>query len=139
MEKVTAAAVQATPVFLDREATVDKACRLIEEAASHGAGLVVFPETFVPTYPDWVWRSTPWSLDPVWFGRLQDQAVVVPSAATEALGRAAGRARAYVSIGINERDRAGSTLYNTQLYLGPDGSLLGKHRKLMPTGGERLV
>ena len=139
MDKVTAAAVQATPVFLDREATVDKACRLIEEAGAAGAGLVVFPETFVPTYPDWVWRSTPWSLDPAWFGRLQDQAVVVPSAATEALGRAAGRARAYVSIGVNERDPAGSTLYNTQLYLGPDGSLLGKHRKLMPTGGERLV
>jgi predicted amidohydrolase len=88
VQKVVAAAVQATPVFLDREATVDKACRLIEEAASNGAGLVVFPETFVPTYPDWVWRSTPWSLDPAWFGRLQDQAVVVPSAATEALGRA---------------------------------------------------
>jgi nitrilase len=65
--------------------------------------------------------------------------VVVPSAATEALGRAARRARAYVSIGVNERDPVGSTLYNTQLYLGPDGSLLGKHRKLVPTGGERLV
>jgi nitrilase len=139
MEKVVAAAVQATPVFLDREATVDKACRLILEAAANGAGLVVFPETFVPTYPDWVWRSTPWSLGAAWFGRLQDQAVVVPSAATEALGRAARRARAYVSIGVNERDPVGSTLYNTQLYLGPDGSLLGKHRKLVPTGGERLV
>src|SRR5215217_160790 len=70
MEKVTAAAVQATPVFLDREATVAKACRLIAEAAAAGAGLVVFPETFVPTYPDWVWRSTPWGTAREWFGRL---------------------------------------------------------------------
>jgi nitrilase len=139
LQKVTAAAVQATPVFLDRDATVAKACRLVEEAAANGAGLVVFPEAFVPTYPDWVWRSTPWGPGSAWFARLQDQAVVVPSPATEALGRAARRAGAYVSIGVNERDPAGSTLYNTQLYLGPDGTLLGKHRKLMPTGGERLV
>jgi nitrilase len=139
LEKVTAAAVQAAPVFLDRDATVDKACRLVGEAAAGGAGLVVFPETFVPTYPDWVWRSTPWGPGPGWFGRLLDQAVVVPSAATEALGEAARRAGVYVSIGVNERDQVGSTLYNTQLYLGPDGALLGKHRKLMPTGGERLV
>jgi nitrilase len=139
MDKVTAAAVQATPVFLDREATVAKACRLIEEAAANGAGLVVSPETFVPTYPDWVWRSPPWGTGSAWFARLQDQAVVVPSAATEALGRSAARAGAYVSIGVNERDPAGSTLYNTQLCLGPDGALLGKHRKLMSTGGERLV
>ena len=139
MEKVTAAAVQATPVFLDREATIDKACRLIGEAAAAGAGLVVFPETFVPTYPDWVWRSTPWGTAGEWFGRLLDQAVVVPSPATEAIGAAAGRAGVWVSIGVNERDPAGSTIYNTQLYLGPDGAVVAKHRKLMPTGGERLV
>jgi nitrilase len=139
MDKVTAAAVQAAPVFLDREATVDKACRLIEEAAAGGAGLVVFPETFVPTYPDWVWRSTPWGAAGSWFGRLLDQSVVVPSATTEAIGAAAAKARVYVSIGVNERDPAGSTLYNTQLYLDPDGAVVAKHRKLMPTGGERLV
>jgi nitrilase len=137
VEKVLAAAVQATPVFLDREATVEKACRLVGEAAAAGAGLVVFPETFVPAYPDWVWRSTPWGPTAAWSARLLDQAVAVPSPATEALGRAARQARVYVSVGVNER--AGSTIYNTQLYLGPDGSLLGKHRKLMPTGGERLV
>jgi nitrilase len=134
MEKVTAAAVQATPVFLDREATVDKACRLIGEAAAAGAGLVVFPETFVPTYPDWVWRSTPWGTAGEWFGRLLDQAVEVPSPATEAIGAAAREAGVWVSIGVNERDPAGSTIYNTQLYLGPDGALAAKHRKLMPTG-----
>jgi nitrilase len=139
MEKVTAAAVQATPVFLDREATVAKACRLIAEAAAGGAGLVVFPETFVPTYPDWVWRSPPWRTAGEWFGRLLDQAVVVPSPATEAIGAAARQAGVWVSIGVNERDPAGSTLYNAQLYIGPDGAVAAKHRKLMPTGGERLV
>jgi nitrilase len=139
MEKVRAAAVQATPVFLDREATVAKACRLIAEAAAGGAGLVVFPETFVPTYPDWVWRSPPWRTAGEWFGRLLDQAVVVPSPATEAIGAAARQAGVWVSIGVNERDPAGSTLYNAQLYIGPDGAVAAKHRKLMPTGGERLV
>jgi nitrilase len=138
VETVVIAAVQAAPVFLDREATVDKACRLVEKAAADGAGLVVFPETFVPTYPDWVWRSRPWDDGEAgWFDRLLDQAVELPGPATEALGEAARATGTYVSIGVNERD--GSTLYNTQVYVGPDGTLLGKHRKLMPTGGERLV
>jgi hypothetical protein len=64
MKKVTAAAVQATPVLLDREATVDKSCVLIKEAGTNGAGLVVFPETFIPTYPDWVWRAPVWDGPP---------------------------------------------------------------------------
>ena len=137
-DKVTAAAVQATPVYLDRDATVEKACGLIEEAGVNGARLVVFGEVFVPGYPDWVWRKTPWD-DRAFFGRLQEQAVVVPSAATERLGEAARHANAYVAIGIEERDTHGSTIYNSLLYLGPDGRVLGTHRKLMPTGGERLV
>jgi nitrilase len=136
MTPVTAAAVQAAPVFLDRDATVDKVAVLTKEAAGNGAAIVAFPETFVPTYPDWVWRTTPWA-DGVWYERLLDQSVVVPSPATEALGKAARAAGAYLVIGVNERD--GTTLHNTVLYFGPDGTLLGKHRKLMPTGGERLI
>jgi nitrilase len=140
MERVKAAAVQASPVFLNRDATVDKAIGLVEKAAAEGAGLIVFPETFVPTYPDWVWRTTPFSGQAsALFARLLDQSVVVPSPTTDALGEAAAHASAYISIGINEKDDHGSTLYNTQLYFGPDGRLLAKHRKLMPTGGERLV
>lgn len=132
------AAVQATPVFLDREATIDKACELIAKAAVEGAGLVVFPEAFVPGYPDWVWRTKPWD-DRQWFGRLLDQAVTVPSDATARLGDAARLAKAWVAIGVNELDRASRTIFNSLLYLSPDGTVAGCHRKLMPTGGERTV
>ncbi|MBI2238213.1 MAG: carbon-nitrogen hydrolase family protein, partial [Actinobacteria bacterium] len=136
MKKVTAAAVQATPVFLDRQATVEKSCGLVEEAGSNGAGLVVFPETFIPTYPDWVWRAPAWEgPSQALFARLLDNAVEVPSPATDAIGKVAKQARAYVSIGVNEREPNGSTLYNTQVTFGPDGRIIGKHRKLMPTGG----
>jgi nitrilase len=134
--KVVAAAVQAAPVLLDRDATIRKAARLMKEAAAGGAGLVVFPEAFVPGYPDWVWRTTPWS-DHGWYERLYDQAVEVPGRATETLGTAAAEASVYLAVGVNERDRG--TLYNTLLFFAPEGSLLGKHRKLVPTGAERLV
>src|SRR2546427_11477862 len=126
MQKVTAAAVQATPVFLHREETVEKSCALIKEAASNGAGLIVFPETFIPTYPDWVWRAGVWDdLSEQLYGLLLENSVVVPSPATEALGRAARKARAYVSMGVNEREEHGSTIFNAQLYIGPGGNLLG--------------
>ncbi len=130
------AAVQATPVFCDREATVEKVGALTKEAAANGAELVVFPEAFVPTYPDWVWRTTPWA-DGDWYARWADQCVDVPGSACDALGAAAAEHGTYLAIGVNERD--GGTIYNTLLYFGPDGALLAKHRKLMPTGGERLV
>jgi nitrilase len=140
MRTVTAAAVQATPVFLNRDATVDKSVKLIREAGSNGAGLVVFPETFIPTYPDWVWRAPAWDrASDALYGRLLENSVVVPSPATDALARAARRSKVYVSMGVNEREEHGGTVYNTQLYFSPQGALLGKHRKLMPTGGERLV
>jgi nitrilase len=138
VDRLTVAAVQATPVFLDRDATVDRCAALVKEAAGNGARLMVFPETFVPTYPDWVWRVAAWDgPSQELFGRLREQAVEVPSPATKALGAAAKRAKAYVSVGVNELD--GSTLFNTQLMFAPDGSVIGRHRKLMPTGGERLV
>ncbi len=139
MEKVKVAAVQAAPVFLDARATVDRAGELIGEAAANGARLIVFPEAFIPAYPDWAWRSKPWDEGAHWFGRFLEQAVIVPGPMTELLGRAALRAHAYVAIGVDERDPVGSTVFNTLLYFGPDGRLLGKHRKLMPTGPERTV
>ena len=134
--RATVAAVQATPVFLDREATTEKACALAQEAAAGGASLVVFPEAFIPAYPDWVWRLPAWQDGP-WMHRLLDQAVAVPGPTTARLGEAARAAGVYLAVGVNEI--AGGTLYNTLLYLGPDGELAGTHRKLMPTGGERSV
>jgi nitrilase len=139
MSEVTVAAVQATPAFLDRDATVDVVAALTKEAAKEKAKLIVFPETFVPTYPDWVWRAPAWDgpFDEL-MERLVDQSVDVPGPATDAIGKAAKAAKAYVSVGVNERGDSG-TLYNAQLMFSPTGELIGKHRKLMPTGGERLV
>jgi nitrilase len=139
----TVAAVQAAPVFLDRDRTIDKACGLIADAAGSGAKIIVFPEAFVPTYPDWIWVLPPAqaAMHRELYSELLDQSVGIPGPATEKLGKAAKAAGAYVVIGVNERnvEASGASLYNTLLYLGPDGSLLGKHRKLMPTNAERLV
>jgi nitrilase len=137
------AAVQACPVYLDLERTLDKACVLIDDAGRNGAQLVVFPEAFVPGYPMWVWFIPP--------GRTADlreayvafhaNAIAIPSNSTERLCAAARAAGVAVAIGVNERnaEASDSTLFNTLLYIGPDGAILGKHRKLVPTGGERLV
>ena len=133
---VTVAAVQATPVFLDTAATTAKACSLIKEAAAGGAELIVFPEAFIPTYPDWVWRLPAWHDGP-YVERLYAEAVAIPGPVTDQLGEAARDAGAVVAIGVNEIE--GGTLYNTLLYLDADGSVAGRHRKLMPTGGERTV
>ncbi len=137
------AAVQATPVFLDRTATVEKACRLIHDAGGGGAKLAVFPEAFVPAYPFWVWfvpsgdTATLRSL----YTELVEHAVTVPGPEIEQLGQAAREAGVHVVIGVNERnaEASGSTLYNTLVYIDANGRLLGKHRKLVPTSGERLV
>ncbi len=139
-EPVRVAAVQAAPVFLDRRATTDKAVTLIGEAADHGAHLIVFPEAFVPAYPEWVWRVRPWDeRSTALQARLFDQSVIVGSRTTEVLGDAARARGVFVSIGVNERAERSTALFSTQLLFGPDGSLVSRHRKLMPTGAERLV
>ncbi len=137
------AAVQATPVFLDREATVSKARGLIAEAGRSGARLVVFPEAFIPTYPDWVWRIPPGQhrmLADI-YAELLEQSVEIPGPVTEELCEAARQARIYVVMGLNERNANASnaSLYNTLLYIDPEGNLLGKHQKLVPTAPERMV
>jgi len=142
---VKAAVVQAAPILFNRGATIEKACRLALEAAEQGANLVLFPEAFIPAYPRGLGFGTVvGSRSPE--GRLTWQrywthAVDVPGPATEALGDAARRAAAYLVVGVIERDSRFSrgTLYCTLLYFGPDGSLIHKHRKLKPTGGERLI
>jgi nitrilase len=137
------AAVQASSVVLDREATVSKACELIAEAASRGARLVVFPEAFIPNYPDWVWAMPPGEAGKhaALYAELLDQAVVVPSPATDRLCQAARDAGVYVVMGINERndEASGTSLYNSLIYIDSQGQIMGTHRKLVPTGAERLV
>jgi nitrilase len=135
--RLTVAAVQATPVFLDRAATVERLVASIKEAGAAGARLIALPEAIVPGYPDWVWRLPAWK-DHEWYGRLHDQAVDIPGPVTEELGAAAAEAGAWVVLGVNERTRS-RTLYNSLLYLSPDGEVAGVHRKLLPTGGERTV
>jgi nitrilase len=135
---VTVAAVQVAPAFLDRDATTEQAVSLIHQAAAGGARLIAFPEAFVPAYPDWAWRSSPGSeLAARWHERLFDQAVTVPGPTVDRLAEAARETGAYVAMGINERDHG--TLYNTVLWFDPDGQIALKHRKVMPTGAERLV
>ena len=135
----TVAAVQASYVLMDREATTSKVEQLIADAADLGARLIVFPEVFIPGTPLWIDTVPIWDNDEAWYARLVDQAVVVPSPTTERIGAAAREAGAYVVIGVNERQPHGATIYNTLLYFGPDGQLLGTHRKLVPTGSERTV
>jgi nitrilase len=140
LRTVRVAAVQATPVILDAPATVEKAVRLIAEAARDGAELVVLPETFVPLYPSGIWAKQAAAfggLDNLW-ERLWSNSVEVPGPLVDELVQACREHGVHCAIGVNERelDRPG-TIYNTLLLLGPDG-LITKHRKLMPTHHERL-
>ena len=138
-EAFTVAAVQAAYVLMDREKTTCRVEELIGSAAAMGARLIVFPEVFIPGTPIWIDSAPIWDGDEAWFARLVDQAVVVPSPTTDRIGAAAREAGAYVAVGVDEREEHGSTIYNTILYFGPDGKIIEKHRKLMPTGSERTV
>jgi nitrilase len=137
------AAVQACPVFMNRDATVEKTCDLIRNVGSEGAALAVFPEAFVPGYPLWVWFIPPGHTHPLreLYAELHANSISIPDESTDRLCAAARDAKLAVVIGVNERntEASDSTLYNTLLYIGPDGSILGKHRKLVPTAAERLV
>ena len=135
----TVAAVQASYVLLNGKACLDKAITLVAEAARQGARIVVLPEAFIPGTPIWIDSRPIWDGDEQWYRMLVEQAVVVPGPITEALGSAAREAGAFLVIGVQEREAHGATIFNTTLYFGPDGGLIGKHRKLMPTGSERTV
>jgi predicted amidohydrolase len=139
---VRVAAVQAAPVFLDLDATLGRLEEWVHRAAAQGATLIAFPETWLPGYPAWI-DSAPEAA--IWghagakavFQRLWDNAVVVPSPATERLAAAARGAGATLVVGAHER--SGRTLYNTLLVFGPDGALRVHHRKLVPTYTERMI
>jgi len=145
--KIKVAAIQAAPVYLDLNASFDKAVRLIGEAAARGAKLIAFPETWLPGYPAWLdcCRDVAlWDYPPVKkvFARLMGNSVAVPGTVTETLAQAAREHAVVVNITVNERVTKGAgrgTLFNTMLTFDADGQLLNAHRKIMPTYTERLV
>ena len=140
---IKVAAAQLTPVFLNKGKTVDKACNAILEAGRQGAKLIVFPEAFISGYPDWVWlipNSKGAELNDLYV-KLVENAVSVPDDATEKLCKAAKTAGINVVMGMHERntETSNASLYNSQLFIDDKGNIIGKHRKLIPTGGERLI
>jgi len=138
------AVIQQAPVLLDRAGTLARAVAALHEAAQEGAQLVVFPEAYVPGYPAWVWRLRPgpdMGLADRLHARLRAEAVSLAGDDLLPLREAAKEHRVTVVCGIEEVDAEFSrgTLYNTVVVIGPDGTLLNRHRKLMPTNPERMV
>jgi nitrilase len=138
------AVIQQPPVLLDRAATLERAADQVRRAAADGAELIVFPETYVPGYPSWIWRlaaGTDGALFTELHTKLLAQAVDLSHGGLDPLRDAARDAQVTVVCGLNERDADFSrgTLYNTVVVIGANGSLLNRHRKLMPTNPERMV
>jgi nitrilase len=136
---IRVASIQASPVFpIDREATVQKACSLIREAGHNGARLVVLPETFIPTYPNWsidLQNPTEWARNLL---TLTRNSVEIPGPQVSRLCEAARAANACVCIGVNEYlRRYEGMLFNSLLFIDADGGILGVHRKLTPSNRER--
>lgn len=136
------AVVQAAPVLFDKGACLEKTLALMEEAAANGAELIVFPELFIPGYPFGMTfgftvgsRTAEGRAD---WKRYYDASILVPGPETDRLAEAAKRLGVYVSLGISERDAVTATLYNSNLFIAPDGTVMN-HRKLKPTGSERVV
>jgi len=138
---VKVAAVQAASVFLDREGSTEKACRLIREAANNGARVIGFPEGFIPAHPVWYHHHPATSaISNKLAVELFKNSVEIPGPEIDALCAAAREANAYVVMGVCEkRPKTIGTMFNTQVYIGPEGTIIGKHQKIMPTVGERLV
>lgn len=142
---IRVAVVQSAPILFDKRSAMDKIVNKTKEAAEQGTDLVVFPEVFLPGYPRGLYfgtrvgsRNTAGRRD---WERYWHNAIDVPGAETDELSELARETGVYLVLGIVERDQEFSTgtLYNTMVYIGPDGSILGKHRKLVPTGAERLL
>ncbi len=141
MKPVRAAVVQASPAVFDRDATIEKVARYAADAKAQGAELVVFPEAFISAYPKGlsfgavIGSRTPAGRED--FRRYFDSAIEMQGPAIARLEQIAGDLGVHLVVGVIERD--GGTLYCTVLFFSPEGKLLGKHRKLMPTASERLV
>lgn len=139
----TIAAIQASPVFMDLDATIEKACDLIKKAAKKGADLAVFPEAFVPGFPDWIWQVPPieMTLNQNLYAKLLEQSVTIGTIQTDRLCEAAKEAGIYVIIGVNKKNTQGSggSINNTLLFIDDKGILFGYHEKLIPTAVERTI
>ncbi|MEE8378951.1 MAG: carbon-nitrogen hydrolase family protein [Gammaproteobacteria bacterium] len=145
MGKIKVAVVQAASVLFDKAASVEKACQLVMEAGSEGSKVVLLPEAFVPAYP----RGFTFGMKvgsrnekgrALW-KRYWDNSIEMTGNEVKKLGKAAKKAGVFLAIGVIEREgvSGGETLYCSLLYFSPDGELIGKHRKLKPTGSERLI
>jgi len=138
------AVIQRPPVLLDRGATIAKAVAHLHEAADGGAQLVVFPEAYIPGYPEWIWQLRPggdYDLSAELHALLLANSVDLGSDELTPLSDAACDRGLHVVIGIHERDghHSSATLYNTLVTIGPDGRICNRHRKLVPTNPERMV
>ncbi|MDV6167047.1 carbon-nitrogen hydrolase family protein [Flavobacterium sp. DG1-102-2] len=138
LPKFKAAAVQASPVFLNVDATVDKSISIIKEAAGNGASLVAFPEVFIAGYPYWNWIMTPVQ-GSKWYEQLYVNSITVPGPEVDRICEAAKENNIHIVIGVNERGQSFGELYNTNLIIDNKGNLIGKHRKLVPTWAEKLT
>ena len=142
-KNIKVAAAQLSPEFLNKKKTIKKACDAISKAGKKGAKLIVFPEAFISGYPDWVWlvpNSNGTVLNEL-YSKLVENAVSIPDESTDKLCKAAKSAGINVVIGMHERnsETSNASLFNSLLFISENGSILGKHRKLIPTGGERLI
>ena len=142
--EIKVAVSQKPPVLLDLNATVERAVKTIDEAASQGAKLIVFPEAYLPGYPTWIWRLRPggdMTIGNKIHTELLQNAVDIAAGGLDPLCEAAAQRKIVVVTGLHEVNSAfsGSTLFNTVVVIGADGTILNRHRKMMPTNPERMV
>ena len=139
----TAAVVQAAPVFFNKAQTVDKIQSLVTQASKEKASLILFPEVFIPGYPRGLIFGTTvggrTSEGREMFLRYWENSIQVPGPETDLIARSAKQAKAWIAVGVTEKDKVSDTLYCTLLYFSPEGQLVHKHRKLKPTAAERII
>ena len=139
------AGIQAAPIYCDAMATARYAAERIAEAARAGAWLAVLPESYIPGYPEWIWRKAPRQSSPSvepynsFQRRFFEQTITVPGPETDVIAQACRTHSIMAAVGVTERPARSGTLYNTLVYFGPDGAIVGRHRKLVPTFAERVV
>jgi predicted amidohydrolase len=135
--KFKVAAVQASPILWDLNKTITKAESIVQEAAAEGAELIAFPEAFFPGYPYWIWLGEPAPYGVPFFEKLYNNAVTIPGPACSRFSEMARKNNVFLCVSVTEKDMG--SLYLTQLWFDKEGNLMGKHRKLRPTGAERTV